>query len=134
VTVVSPPPIQLGAAQDPPAIGRALPPAPGTAPRAARGRDARSEQVLRDALRSADFGTRLVAIDAIARTRDPAYLEWLAHALGDPEPEVRLAAVDALARIEHPRARQLLASVRDDDKEDLDIRALAAGALLTTNP
>jgi hypothetical protein len=38
--------------------------------------------------------------------------------------------VEGLARLGGNRARQLLESVRDDTTEDLDIRALAASALL----
>lgn len=104
--------------------GPVAPALPGTA----------SLAVLKAALASKDYATRLVAIDAIANARAELLIGGLEHALGDPEHDVRMAAVDALDRIHTTRALTLLTTVRDDDAEDLDIRAAAAGALLRTTP
>jgi HEAT repeat protein len=108
----------------------APPPARASAT-AAAGFDPVSLDVLRQALLSRDdFGARYAAVEALGETRSPAVVEWLAQALGDPEHDVRLAAVSALRHIGGPRAAQLLRSVRDDTTEALDVRAVAAGALL----
>jgi HEAT repeat protein len=100
---------------------------------AAASLDPASLAVLDQALASKDFETRLIAIEAIADARAPELLKYLGDALGDPEHDVRVAAIDGLARVPLAAARALLASVRDDATEDLDVRALAAGALLQRN-
>ncbi len=96
--------------------------------------DTSSIAVLKEALASRDYATRLVAIDAIANARAELLTGGLEHALGDPEHDVRIAAVDALDRIHTTRALALLITVRDDTTEELDVRAAAAGALLRTTP
>jgi HEAT repeat protein len=88
--------------------------------------------VLEDATKSADPDTRILAIEAVADARVPELVEWLGHALGDPEHDVRVTAVEGLTRLATPRAHDLLVSVRDDKTEDLDVRALAASALLVS--
>jgi len=72
-----------------------------------------------------------MATEALGQVRfaDPA--PWLEHSLGDPEHDVRIAAVEALRKQATTPALALLVSVRDDDTEALDIRALAASALLS---
>jgi hypothetical protein len=45
-----------------------------------------------------------------------------------------MAAVEALDRVHSTRALVLLTTVRDDKTEELDVRAVAAGALLRTTP
>ena len=110
---------------------------PSHARPAARSRadlDPRSMEVLRLAVASKDYATRLIAIEAIADSGAEVLFPWLEECLGDPEHDVRMAAVDALHRFRSPRATALLASVRDDSSEDLDIRALAASALLSATP
>ena len=96
--------------------------------------DPSSMAVLKQALASRNYATRLVAIDAIANARVELLIGALEHALGDPEHDVRMAAVDALDRIHTSPALSLLITVRDDATEELDIRAVAAGALLRTTP
>ena len=86
--------------------------------------------VLRQALKSKDYATRLLATQALGGIRTTDVAGWLAHSLADPEHDVRVAAVDALDRIGGRRALGLLRSVRDDTSEALDIRALAASALI----
>ena len=96
--------------------------------------DQASVTVLKQAIESKDYATRLIAIEAIGDARAEFLLPWLEHALGDPEHDVRMAAIEALVRIRSARALALLATVRDDTTEDLDVRALAASALLTSTP
>jgi HEAT repeat protein len=90
----------------------------------------RSIGVVREALGSRDYETRLFAVEALGSVPLADAVGWLANALGDPEHDVRVAAIEALRRHGSARARQLLCSVRDDRSEALDIRALAASALL----
>lgn len=92
-----------------------------------------SLEILKKALRSQDYATRLIAVEAAGELKMPQSVEWLAVALGDPEHDVRMAAVMALASQHTHRAGDLLRSVRDDETEQLDIRALASTALLTRN-
>lgn len=92
-----------------------------------------SVEVLRKALASPDYATRLIAVEAAGDTGMPQAIEWLGTALGDPEHDVRVAAVVGLGGQRTPRAEELLRSVRDDEAEDLDIRALASSALLSRN-
>lgn len=92
---------------------------------------AASLDVLKHALASKDYATRLITVQAIGDVRAYDLVAWLEPVLGDPEHDVRVAAIDALRRIGSPRARQLLRSVREDKTEALDIRALAASALLS---
>jgi hypothetical protein len=96
--------------------------------------DAASVDVLKQAIDSKDYATRLIAIEAIGATRVEMFLPWLERSLGDPEHDVRMATVDALGRFRSTRSLTLLVSVRDDTTEDLDIRALAASALITSTP
>ena len=95
-----------------------------------RSLDAASVAVLKEALASNDYAVRLVALEALGQTKLDALVPWLEHALGDPEHDVRMTAAEALVNIRSPRALALLATVRDDKEESLDIRALAAAALL----
>jgi len=90
--------------------------------------------VLKEALASKDYATRLVAAEALGEAKLDSAVPWLEHVLGDPEHDVRMAAVEALDRVHSPHARALLVTVRDDMTEELDIRAVAAGALLQTTP
>lgn len=89
-------------------------------------------EVLRAALHDSDYATRLMAVEALGAVRSIDVTPWLAHALGDPEHDVRVAAIEALRRIGSPAAGHLLRTVVDDDHEQLDLRALAASALLST--
>ncbi len=128
----------------PPPTVPTLPTVPETPIRVARpaesvvrpraGLDPASVAVLEQAIGSSDYATRLIAVEAVGDTHAEALLGWLEHALGDPEHDVRMAAVEALDRIHSPRAGGLLATVRDDTTEELDIRAVAAGALLRMTP
>jgi len=86
--------------------------------------------VLRQALKSKDYAVRLLATQALGGIRTVDVSGWIEHSLADPEHDVRVAAVDALDRIASRRALSLLRSVRDDETEALDIRALAASALI----
>jgi HEAT repeat protein len=110
-------------------------PAAGPAPSRSPARiDAATVDVLKQALESKDYATRLIAIEAIGETRAEMFLPWLERSLGDPEHDVRMATVDALQRFRSTRSLTLLLSVRDDTTEELDIRALAASALLASTP
>jgi HEAT repeat protein len=86
--------------------------------------------VLRQALKSKDYAVRLLATQALGGIRTVDASGWIEHSLADPEHDVRVAAVDALDRVGSRRALALLRSVRDDETEALDIRALAASALI----
>jgi HEAT repeat protein len=88
--------------------------------------------VLREAQASRDYETRLFAVQALGAVHAVDVTRWLEHALGDPEHDVRVAAVESLRRLGTPRAATLLRSVRDDKQEVLQIRALAASALLSS--
>jgi HEAT repeat protein len=92
--------------------------------------DSRSIEVLREALASSDFATRILVVEAVGAAGGDAFLGWLEHALGDPEPDVRAAAIEALGRLGSAGALALLVTVRDDGEEALDLRALAASFLL----
>lgn len=94
-------------------------------------RDEASIAVLREALASKDYATRLLAVEALGDVHTEEFLPWLEHALGDPEHDVRMAAVDALAKYRTESAARVLRTVRGDKTEEMDIRALAASALLT---
>lgn len=96
--------------------------------------DPASTAVLEKALSSKDYATRLIAVEAVGDSRSEALVGWLEHALGDPEHDVRMAAVESLDRVHSSRAVALLVTVRDDNREELDIRAVAAAALLRTTP
>ena len=96
--------------------------------------DPASTAVLEKALSSKDYATRLIAVEAVGDSRAEALVGWLEHALGDPEHDVRMAAVESLDRLHSSRAFALLVTVRDDSSEELDIRAVAAAALLRTTP
>lgn len=89
---------------------------------------AASWKVLRRGLASRDYADRLLTTQLLGELRGSE--DWLARSLSDPEHDVRVAAVDALKRLGTPRAAQLLRRVRDDNTEKLDIRVLAAAALL----
>jgi HEAT repeat protein len=122
-----------GRAEPAPARSPTVGPASITKPASARpaqALDPASVAVLKSAIESKDYATRLIAIEAIGDAHAEALAGWLEHALGDPEHDVRMAAIDALDRMQTPRALGLLATVRDDTSEELDIRAVAAGALL----
>src|SRR6266581_2038332 len=67
------------------------------------GLDPTSVAVLEKAIGSADYATRLIAIEAVADAHAEPLLGWLEHALGDPEHDVRMAAVEALDRIHSSR-------------------------------
>jgi HEAT repeat protein len=86
--------------------------------------------VLRKALLSRDYSVRIIVTQGLGDVRGVDVTPWLEHALGDPEHDIRVAAVDALRRIGSPRAVPLLKTVRDDTSEALDVRALAAIALI----
>jgi HEAT repeat protein len=88
-------------------------------------------RVLRAAVEDSDYATRLMAIEALGFVRWIDVTPWLARALGDPEHDVRVAAVEALRRLGSVAAHRLLRSVVDDDQEQLDVRALAASALVS---
>jgi HEAT repeat protein len=92
--------------------------------------DPASVAILKQAIESKDYATRLIAIEAIGDAQAQALLPWLEHALGDPEHDVRMATVEALEKIRSAQALALLATVRDDTSEELDVRALAASVFL----
>jgi len=96
--------------------------------------DAASLAVLKEALASKDYATRLVAVEALGDAKLDSAVPWVEHALGDTEHDVRMAGVEALDRVHSTHVLVLLATVRDDTTEELDIRAVAAGALLRTTP
>lgn len=96
--------------------------------------DTRSLAVLKEALDSKDYATRLIAVEAMGQAKLDTFVPSLEHTLGDPEHDVRMAAVEALEACGSPRANAILATVRDDTTEALDIRVVAAGALLRTTP
>ena len=135
--------VLLGACSDPlarhPPRGRSSPApplrsesGPPPAPKATRSAsDPVSLEILEKALRSPDYATRLIAVEAAGELPMPQAVEWLARALGDPEHDVRVAAVMGLGVQGARRAEELLRTVRDDETEQLDIRALASSALLT---
>jgi hypothetical protein len=93
-------------------------------------RETPSWSVLRLALKSRDYAVRLLATQALGGIRTVDVSGWIEHSLADPEHDVRVAAVDALDRVGSRRALALLRSVRDDGTEALDIRALAASAII----
>jgi hypothetical protein len=103
-------------------------------PRVAAALDPVSVGVLKQAIESKDYATRLIAIEAVGDAQAEGLVGWLEQALGDPEHDVRMAAIEALGRIHSARALGLLATVRDDATEELDIRAVAAGVLIRTTP
>src|SRR5262245_54861059 len=80
---------------------------------------ATSLDVLKRALASKDYATRLITVQAIGDVRAYDLVAWLEPVLGDPEHDVRVAAIEALRRMGSPRARHLLRSVRDDKTEVL---------------
>ncbi len=86
--------------------------------------------VLRKAIQSRDYAVRLLATQALGGIRTVDVTGWIEHSLADPEHDVRVAAIDALDRVHSRKALTLLRSVRDDESEALDIRALAASALI----
>jgi HEAT repeat protein len=92
--------------------------------------DTASIAVIHEAARSDAFEARLTALEIIGERRLTTLVPDVAFALGDPDHDVRLAAVRALVALEDRDALALLGSVRDDEKESLDIRALAASALV----
>lgn len=114
-----------------PPVSLARTPGAGGATRAV---DTRSLAVLKEALGSKDYATRLIAVEAMGEAKLESFVPSLEHTLGDPENDVRMAAVEALEACGSPRANAILATVRDDTTEALDIRAVAAGALLRTTP
>lgn len=114
-----------------PPIGPAGPSVP---PRIVRSIDPVSVAVLKQAIEDKDYATRLIAIEAMGVSRSEVFVAQLERALGDPEHDVRMAAVDALRAIGSARTVTLLRSVRDDTAEELDVRTLAAGAVLMTGP
>lgn len=87
-----------------------------------------SWRILERGLRSRDYADRLLTTQVLGELRGSE--DWVARSLSDPEHDVRVTAVDALKRLASPRAAQLLRRVRDDSTEKLDIRVLAAAALL----
>jgi HEAT repeat protein len=99
-------------------------------PFAALAKESPSWAVLRKAMQSRDYAVRLLTTQALGGIRSADVTAWIEHSLADPEHDVRVAAVDALDRIHTRRALDLLRSVRDDESESLDIRALAASALI----
>jgi hypothetical protein len=92
--------------------------------------DAASIAVIHEAARSEAFEARLIALEIIGEKRLTTLVPDVAYALGDPDHDVRLAAVRALVTLADREGLALLGSVRDDKKESLDIRALAASALV----
>ncbi len=92
--------------------------------------DDASVAVLREALASEDWSTRIIAVETIGEIRAAGLVPWIETTLGDPEHDVRMAAVEALGEIPGEVSARLLRSVRDDTTEELDIRAIAASALL----
>lgn len=104
----------------------------GDAPRslAAPSKENASWAVLRKAIQSRDYAVRLLATQALGGIRTVDVTNWIEHSLADPEHDVRVAAIDALDRVHSRKALTLLRSVRDDESEALDIRALAASALI----
>lgn len=97
---------------------------------AAPGKESASWAVLRKAIQSRDYAVRLLATQALGGIRTVDVTTWLEHVLADPEHDVRVAAIDALDRVHSRKALTLLRSVRDDESEALDIRAVAASALI----
>jgi HEAT repeat protein len=87
-----------------------------------------SWKVLQLGLASRDYSDRLLTTQVLGELRGTE--DWIARSLSDPEHDVRVAAVDALKHVGSSRAAQLLRRVRDDASEKLDIRVLAAAALL----
>ena len=115
----------------PSGMGRAGDRPSPTASTAPAARQSASWEVLRKALVSRDYSIRLLATQALGDIQRIDVTSWLEHALGDPEHDVRVSAVDSLRRIGSRRALDVLRTVRDDQAEALDIRALAASALLS---
>ncbi len=91
--------------------------------------DEASQTVLKEALQSRNYATRLTATESLACI--PGSLHLLEKRLADPEEDVRAASLVALAYRKEPHARALLHSVRDDDSEDLGLRVLAVRSLST---
>ncbi len=87
-----------------------------------------SWRVIERGLLSRDYADRLLTTQVLGELRGSE--DWLARSLSDPEHDVRVAAVDAHNRLGSPRAAQLLRRVRDDNTEKLDIRVLAAAAVV----
>src|SRR5262245_29394857 len=80
----------------------------------------RSIHVLRSALVSSDYATRLLAVEALGRVHAFDAGLALERALGDPEHDVRAAAIESLRQLGSPRAWEALRTVRDDNREALD--------------
>ena len=87
--------------------------------------------VLKAGLDDKDYGTRLVATEALGCVSAPEALGWLERQLGDPEEDVRAAAILSLAQRRTQTAQRLLRSVQNDEKEQLALRVLAAAALVS---
>jgi HEAT repeat protein len=78
-------------------------------------------------LRDSNYNTRLMAIEALGKSRDPRALDPLVESLGDENPQIRLNAASALGRTGDSMAMEpLIACLRD---RDVYVRSAAASAL-----
>ena len=100
----------------------------------ARAVDEATWAVLEQGLAASDYATRLFAAEALGCVHTERAVKRLGYLLGDPEEDVRMAAVGALHRQPGDASRRYLESVRDDEQERLDVRVLAAAALVSPRP
>jgi hypothetical protein len=107
-------------------IGQGRMAAPVSVVETARTADAPELQALRAGLGSADPGTRMDAVHALADSRHEQATELLAPALLDPDEAVRDAAFLALVDLGGPAAAQALAAVLGDPRVDVRVAAVDA--------
>jgi len=82
---------------------------------------------LRDGLSSPSVKVRVIAVAAVAKTKDVEAAALLRPMLADPEGAVRAAAVDGLVLLKDVGATAAIAKLKDD--RDAAVRAVVARAL-----
>jgi hypothetical protein len=82
---------------------------------------------LKDGLSSSSVKVRVIAVAAVAKTKDPEAAALLRPMLGDPEAAVRAAAVDGLVLLKDLGAAAAIAKLKDDP--DAAVRAVVGRGL-----
>lgn len=82
---------------------------------------------LKDGLSSSSVKVRVIAVAAVAKTKDPEAAALLRPMLADPEAAVRAAAVDGLVLLKDAGAAAAIAKLKDDP--DAAVRAVVGRGL-----
>lgn len=82
---------------------------------------------LKDGLSSSSVKVRVIAVAAVARTKDPTAATLLRPMLADPEPAVRAAAVDGLTLLQDLASAGAIEQLKDDP--DSAVRAVVGRAI-----